>query len=74
MRVYLATTTDLIEVEIDEDFLPAFANDLQMTSQNINLLMKLWNVCESLVDIESNDGRLRAIYSDAGNIVMFDWD
>lgn len=73
MRVYLATTTDLIEVNIDDDFAPAFASDLQMTSQNIRLLTKLWDTCETTVATEAN-GRLRAIYSDRGNIVMSDWD
>lgn len=73
MRVYLATTTDLIEVEVDNDFAPAFASDLQMTSQNIHLLTKLWDICEATIDTEAN-GRLRAIYSGKGSIVMFDWD
>lgn len=73
MRVYLATTTDLIEVDIDEDFLPVFESDLQMTSQNIHLLTKLWDICEATIENEAN-GQLRAIYSDRGSIVMFDWD
>ncbi len=73
MKVYLATTTDLIDVEIDDDFLPAFESDLQMSSQNIHLLTKLWDTCEALVREESC-GILRAIYSAAGSIAMFDWD
>ena len=73
MRVYLASTTDLIEVNIDDDFAPALDSDLQMTSQNIHLLTKLWDVCEAHIATEAN-GQLRAIYSDKGSIVMFDWD
>lgn len=69
MKVHLATATDLIELEIDDDFAPTFASDLQMTSQNIHLLTKLWDLCELAIDT-----RLRAIYSDTGSIVMFDWD
>lgn len=74
MRVYLATTTDLLEVDVDDDFEPVFASDLQMTSQNIHLLTRLWDVCKAFVDVESDNGLLRAIYSDRGSIVMFDWD
>lgn len=73
MKVYLATTMELYEAEISDDFLPATKSNSSLTRHNIMLLSKFWEACAEAAFYESR-GALKAIYSEHRDLIMHDWE
>lgn len=72
MLVHLATTEEIVRVEIDDKFRPTTNPNLPMTCYNVNLLDNLWKTCENITN-EQLCGQLKAIYSADREMIMFDW-
>ncbi len=73
MRVFLATTLELCEVEVSNDFLPVAKSNLPLTRHNIALLSDFWKVCAEAALYESR-GALKAVYSEHKDLIMQDWE
>ena len=73
MRVYLATTMELCEVEVSDDFLPVTKSNLSLTRHNIALLSDFWKACAEAALRESR-GALKAVYSEHKDLIMQDWE